>query len=202
MCTLEQNFPFFVFVIWGNWPFMLTLTVFLLPVVCGSSFTTVKDLRSAGSYAVGVALPVWNAWNAWPLVAPPVAWCLTPSSSALLDQSRAVRRSRGLDSTLTTLSHGDKDPPVPVRFMRTLVSHSRGLSEHVPAAPVLTRTSRPSSPLPSPTSPHHRRHRLPVTVLLEPAGNPPVQPVLCAPDQSRVIIQLHRSILPEILCPY
>ncbi|KAF1388430.1 hypothetical protein PFLUV_G00090080 [Perca fluviatilis] len=46
-----------------------------------------------------------------------------------------------------------------------------------------------------------------ITVLLEPAGNPPAQPVLGAPSQSTVIsiiqqLILHKSILPDQLCPY
>lgn len=42
----------------------------------------------------------------------------------LLVQSRTVRRSRGLDSAVQTLSPRDKDPPVLVCFMRTLISHA------------------------------------------------------------------------------
>lgn len=84
-----------------------------------------KELRSAGSYVVWLVCLARLARLAL------VAQCLTPppqcysnvSVCVLLVQSRAVRRCRGLDSAVQTLSPGDKDPPVLVRFMRTLISH-------------------------------------------------------------------------------
>lgn len=92
-----------------------------------------KELRSVGSCAVWLVCLARLA-----LMAP----CLTHpqryssvSMCVLLVQSRAVRQSRGLDSAVQTLSPGDKDPPVLVRFMRTLISHagSSGLTLSQPA---------------------------------------------------------------------
>lgn len=129
--------------------------------------------------------------------------------------------AEALDSAVQALSPGDKDPPVLVCFMRSLLSHadSSALALSQPAITCLPctcphRDISPQFPLPLPrlVSSHHH-HLLPsaglvsITVLLEPAGNPPAQPVLGAPSQSTVItiiqqLSLHKSVLPDQLCPH
>lgn len=122
--------------------------------------------------------------------APPVLqWCVC----VLPVQSRAVRRCRGLDSAVQTLSPGDKDPPVLVRFMRTLISHSSVLTLSQPAMTHSPCTCPPkdSSPWPPTTtpftlqlltsfSPNHHCPSPIISLLLEPAGNSSAQQVLGA----------------------
>lgn len=133
-----------------------------------------------------------------------------------LVQSGVVRRSRGLDLAVQTLSPGDKDPPVLVCFVRTLVSHTvlvlpQSALTYSPCTCPHQDIS-PQFPFP-PTSPHltspphFLKQAQTLSVLLEPAGNPPAQPVLGAPSQSTVIsiiqqLILHKSVLPDQLCPY
>lgn len=59
----------------------------------------------------------------------------------ILVQSRAVGRGGGLDSAVQTLSPGDKDPPVLVCFMRSLISHA-GSSVLTLSQPAITCSPR------------------------------------------------------------
>ena len=95
-------------------------------------------------------------------------------------QSRAVRRSRGLDSAVQTLSPGDKDPPVLVCFTRTLISHA---GSSVLALPQPAVTCSPCTCPHQDISPQFPPLIIspPPPAAAAPAPPPPPPPPLCEP---------------------
>lgn len=93
----------------------------------------------------------WHAGHSWPDVSDtPIApvVCLHVCVCVFLVQSSTVKRSRGLDSADQTLSPGDKDPPVLVCSMSTLISHAASsvLTLSLPVITCSSCTCRHQSP--------------------------------------------------------